>query len=146
MTIYPFAVEVFMLLAMFWVIISGSKYSFTTRIVTCFIISASVTIAFPFLASIGGKTAFWLVFLDLLIFGINSGVVRATIYSLAAALPFSYMGALMLGTGFSGIFTNVLRGLTFWLWPMDESANNNYYAIVACCSFAAFILVLCAMF
>ena len=145
LTVYPFAIEVFMLIAMFWVIISGKKYSFTTRIVTCFIISAIVIIILPFLAEIGGTTAFWLVFIDLLIFGIISGVLRATVYSLAAALPFPYMGALMFGTGVSGIFTNVLRGLSFWLWPMDESANNNFYAIVAYCSMAAFFLILCAM-
>lgn len=73
-TVYPFAVNGLVLIAMIWVIIYGNTYSFTLRIVSTYILSAIVLVTFPILAQLGDAAGFWSVFILLLFFGLVIGV------------------------------------------------------------------------
>jgi len=92
---------------------------------------AIILAAIPFIASIGGKTAFWGEFALLIVFGAFSGLQQGAVFALAAAFPFKYMGAVMFGNGISGIATNGIRVLSYFIWdpsdPDPKTADWNAY-------------------
>jgi hypothetical protein len=125
--------------------VAGGKYSFTTRIAWTFVLSGVVLILFPILANLGGSLGFWLVFFDLFFFSIVSGICRASIYALCADLPYRYMGAVMFGSGISGILSNVLRALSLVIWPISDDPTNAYTGVLAYSLLAAAILLFCGL-
>jgi hypothetical protein len=54
-------------------------------------------ILIPFLGNIGGTVGYWSLFAILFFFGLITGIVYASIFSLAGGLPPKYMGAMILG-------------------------------------------------
>jgi len=59
----------------------------------------------------------------LLIFGAFSGTAQGSVFSMAAGLPFKYMGAVMFGSGICGIATNALRAITLVAFPIVEGST-----------------------
>ena len=106
-------------------VITGTKYSYNARISFVFATTATFLIIIPFVAYIGGKAGFWLVFFVLLIFGFLSGLAQASVMALAGGMPFRYMAAIMLGNGISGISANIFRGLTLVWFPVDNSDDKK---------------------
>jgi hypothetical protein len=96
-TVYPFAVAASNVTAQIWVIVVGQKYSFTLRLVSAFMIEALVLVSLPFLANIGGAVGYWSVFAVLFFFGLITGIILASMFSLAGGLPSKYMAVMILG-------------------------------------------------
>jgi hypothetical protein len=96
-TVFPFAVATSNVTAQIWVIVVGQKYSFTLRLVWAFMIEALVLVSLPFLANIGGAVGYWSVFAILLLFGLITGIILASMFSLAGGLPSKYMAVMILG-------------------------------------------------
>jgi len=144
-TIYPFACNFFFLGAQIWVIAAGSNYSFTLRIAWMFILSAVVLILFPYFAEIGGQLGFWIVFAYLFFFSIIQGIGNATVYQLCGDLPAKYMGAVMIGTGISGIASNVMRALSLVIWPVTVDPASLFNGVLAYCISAALFLLCCGI-
>jgi hypothetical protein len=144
-TVYPFAVNGLLLISQIWVIIYGGRYSFTSRIVITFMLSAVVLITIPILAHLGGGLGFWTTFLVLFLFGIVTGVCQASVFSLAGGLPFKYMGAVMLGQGIAGIASNIFRALSLIIWPVSKSPGNMYKGALAYFLLASLFMVICGL-
>jgi len=110
-----------------------------------FILSGLVLILFPIFANIGDELGFWLVFFDLFFFSIVSGICRASIYALCGDLPHRYMGAVMFGTGISGIVSNLLRALSLIIWPISDKPGNAYTGVLVYSLIAAIMLFVCGI-
>ena len=63
---------------------------------------------------------FYTSFSILLFFGIFAGIGQASVYGYAGMLPPVYIGAVMVGNGFSGIIIGVLRFITLLIFPSKE--------------------------
>jgi len=125
-TIYPFAVNALLVGSQIWNIVYGGKYSFTLRIAGTFFAMGIILVLIPLLAHIGGAAGFWLTFLILFAFGIFAGIGQSAVFMLAGALPFEFIGAVMLGQGIAGISANILRALTYIIFPVAKNENNLF--------------------
>ena len=146
-TVYPFAVAASNVTAQIWVIVVAQKYSFTLRLVSAFMIEALVLVSLPFLANIGGAVGYWSVFAVLFFFGLITGIILASMFSLAGGLPSKYMAIMILGQGISGFSSSLLRALTLIIWPIGKSElnNNEFISTIALFLFAAVLLIICAL-
>jgi solute carrier family 29 (equilibrative nucleoside transporter), member 1/2/3 len=144
-TVYAFAVNGLLLAAQVWVVIVANKYSYTKRLVITFVLMSLTLILVPLVANVGEGAGFWGCFSVLLGFGLVSGVCQASVFALAAGLPFKYMGAVMLGNGISGIGSNSVRALTLVIWPADEKEENQFIGALVFCILAACYMVICAL-
>jgi len=83
-------------------------------------------VALPFAARLPQQNNFnfWIVFLLLIIFGAFSGTAQGAVFTMAAGLPFKYMGAVMLGSGICGIGPNLLRGVTLLVYPIEVGSPD----------------------
>ena len=57
---------------------------------------------------IGSIIVFWLLFLLFIVFGWFSGLGEGTVFVMVGMMPSKYMGAIILGRGISGLFSNLL--------------------------------------
>jgi hypothetical protein len=144
-TVYPFACSFFFLGAQIWVVVAGNNFSFTWRVGWMFIISAAVLVLFPILANIGGALGFWIVFAYLFFFSIIQGISQASIYQLSGDMPSKYMGAIMFGSGISGIVSNLLRALSLFIWPIDQTPSAAFNGVLGYSVFAGLILLCCGI-
>lgn len=146
---YPFAINFLLVAAQIWIILTGDRFTYTQRLVVAATGLASIVLVMPYLVQLPYGVNYWVVFAVLLIYGACSGVFQGTIYTMAAYLPFKYMGAVQLGAGFCGLACNLLRGLTLVVFPSgpgpDQLQNAYYSAIlfftVAGCYFALVVLL-----
>ena len=99
----------------------------------------------PFIANIGGSTAYWSCFIVLIFLGALQGIAQGTVFTMAAAFPFKYIGAVMVGNGLAGIGSNLFRGATLIVFPADGGVNNEFYGALTLFIFSAVIMVLCAL-
>ena len=99
----------------------------------------------PFIANIGGSTAYWSCFIVLIFLGALQGTTQGTVFTMAAAFPFKYIGAVMVGNGIAGIGSNLFRGATLVAFPASGGANNEFYGALTLFIFSAVIMVLCAL-
>ena len=142
---YPFAVNFCVGLIQIVLVVYGSKISNTMRLVPCFIIVGIIMVILPFLANIGGAVAYWSCFSILVFLGIFYGAAQGTVFAMAAAFPFKYMGAVMVGNGIAGIGSNLVRAATLKAFPADEGVNNQFYGALTMFSVSLLIMVLCAV-
>ena len=70
---YPFAVNSTVGLIQIILMVYGAKISNTMRLIPCFIIVGIIMVILPFLANMGGATAFWSCFCTLILLGIGIG-------------------------------------------------------------------------
>jgi hypothetical protein len=95
------------------VVLYGNKMSYNLRVTGGFSIIACLILCLPFVANAyGGKDldhkGFGICMAILLVFGVFSGILQATVFGMAGMLPPKNIGGVMLGNGLSGITTNVL--------------------------------------
>ena len=64
---------------------------------------------------------------------------------MAAAFPFKYMGAVMVGNGVAGIGSNLVRAATLKAFPADGGPDNQFYGALAMFGVSLVILILCAL-
>jgi hypothetical protein len=103
----------------------------------------------PFAAKLPLGINFWVVFGILLVFGIFSGIVQGTVFTMAGGIPPSYMGMVFFGSGICAIFCNVLRAITLLAFPVDDPAKaerNNFLSAIVFFSVSALIMLLNAVF
>ena len=144
-SVYPFAVNAFVVTLQVWVVLKGYQFSYVSRAVPSFLAGAVIMIVLPVLGCLEPKTGFWACFLAMMIFGMFSGVVQASVFGAAGALPFKYMGAVMLGNGIAGLGTNIIRMLTLVIWPPSADPQNEYRSSLVFFCFSAAFLVICAV-
>lgn len=133
-----------------YLVVSGRKYTHTKRVVVGFSGCAVVLLLLPVAVTLSKSINFYMTFLLLVIFGAFSGTAQGSVFSMAAGLPFKYMGAVMFGSGICGVGCNALRAITLVAFPIvpgsDDELRNNllsaavFLAIAACFMVAIVIL------
>lgn len=125
----------------------GDSYTWNTRIVVAFSGVAVILIALPFLAALPVGLNYWVCFIVLIPFGAFSGIAQGTIFTMAAQLPFKYMGAVMFGNGIIAISCNVLRGITLAAFPVDPNdpatEKNYFYGALTFMAVACLLTIIC---
>ena len=113
------------------------------RITIPFFIIAAFMIALPITAEYlpDKNTTFWIILLEISLFYLVLGVMQSSIFGLGGILPGKYMGAIMMGNGFSAIFISMLRGICLILIPKQLFLSVLIYFIVSalCMVIAAFV-------
>lgn len=66
-----------------------------------------------------------------------NGIYNNSVYGMAAKLPTKYIGAVVLGTNFSGTFTSIANIVSMFISP-DARTSAIYYFTTA-----LFVLLLC---
>ena len=95
---YPFACYGGIGITQVILVIYRKKISDTTRLVSSFLVTAIIMILLPILANQGGAFGYWSCFWVLLLFfGVSGGAIRITVFQMAAAFPFKYIGVVMVG-------------------------------------------------
>ena len=141
---YPFACNGLLGITQVILVIYGKKISDTTRLVPGFLITAIIMILLPILANQGGAFGYWSCFWVLLLFfGVFFGACRLTVFQMAAAFPFKYMGAVMVGNGAAGLGSNFFRAATLLVFPTDGGEDNEFYGAMSIFVFAAIVEILC---
>jgi hypothetical protein len=87
------------------------------------------------------SVTFWIILLEISLFYLSLGVMQSSIFGLGGILPGKYMGAIMMGNGFSAIFISMLRGICLLLIPNRLFLSVLIYFIIAALTmvFAAFV-------
>ena len=124
-------------------IVWGENITFKQRLIPGFFASAALFMTIPFLTHMGGDSAYYSVFVVLIVFGLCNGTTQGTVFSLAAKFPGSEMAMVMLGNGVAGLGSNLLRGISLEVWPSNNNPNNLFYGALFNFSFAFVFLVLC---
>ncbi len=120
---YPFAMNSALFIGAIWYTFYGSRFSFSSLIVITFAMQALIMLLIPFVASVGGTSAYWLCFALLFTFGLFSGVCQTACYGYNAKLPSSYISVFLISHGLAGIFSNVLRLTSLSLWPIEDDVE-----------------------
>jgi hypothetical protein len=77
------------------------------------------------------SVTFWIILLEISLFYLSLGVMQSSIFGLGGILPGKYMGAIMMGNGFSAIFISMLRGICLLLIPDRLFLSVLIYFIIA---------------
>ena len=89
---------------------------------------------------------FWVLMLLFIIFGWFSGLGEGTVYVMAGSMPTKYMGAIILGRGISGFFSNLLSIVSINKFDISQNdAAITFFSISAAGSLLAstfYVLVL----
>ena len=107
---YPFAIQVLSLFsALFFTVFKDRFIHIDIQIIANFGIQAVLLTIMPILANIGGSTGYWLMFIDLVVFGWFTGILAGAVYYENAKLPGKYIAIFMASQGISGISSNLIR-------------------------------------
>ncbi|KAK3853085.1 hypothetical protein Pcinc_040353 [Petrolisthes cinctipes] len=113
----------------------------TTRIVWSIIVEVVVFVFTVILAMIDSSEwvsiFFWITIASVVIINTANGIYQNTVYGLAARLPFSYTGAVVLGSNISGTFTAIINIVAIAMAP-NIRTSAIYYFITA-----LFVLLAC---
>ena len=143
--VFPFAVNLLVVAAQCYLVISGRKFTHTKRVVSGFGGCSVVLLLLPIAVTLSTSINFYMTFLLLVIFGAFSGTAQGSVFSMAAGLPFKYMGAVMFGSGICGVSTNALRAITLIAFPIVPGAadekRNNFLSAAVFLSIAALVMV-----
>lgn len=90
---YPFAVNSLLVASQVYIVTTGDRFTYSARIITCLIALTIVTAVLPYLVQLPTGLNYWVVFVILIPFGFFSGILQGTVFTMAAELPFKYMGA-----------------------------------------------------
>lgn len=146
MSTYPFAVNLLTCIVQIWLMTTGDMFTFNSRIVVGFGGVAIILAVFPWLASLPDGWNYWICFVVLIFYGGFSGCAQGTVYTMAANLPFEYMGIVMFGNGVSGLSANVLRAITLIIFPLtgneEENKKNSFKAALVFLSIGSVLLVI----
>ena len=130
--------------------------SFTTAIVTTFTMQAVILLLIPFVANIGGASAYWYCFFILFIYGLFQGMCQTCIGCFNAKLPSRYVAIFLTSHGVSGIAANMLRLTGLLIWPtaamMTDSSgeaisvvddSNDFKSCLFMLSISAIVILVC---
>lgn len=134
---YPFANYILVVGIQVWLMTVGDKMSWTTRIVIGFAGCAVIAAIFPFIACLKDGVNYWTCFFVLIPYGGFAGLAQGSVYTMAAFLPFKYMGAVMFGNGLAAIFCNTLRAITLVAFPNSMFTGALVFYLVAALMLAA---------
>ena len=143
---YPFAVNFLTCLIQIWLMTTGDMFTFNSRIIVGFGGVAIILAVFPWLATLPDGWNYWICFVVLIFYGGFSGCAQGTVFTMAANLPFEYMGIVMFGNGVSGLSANVLRAITEIIFPLtgteEENKQNSFKAALVFLSIGSVLLVI----
>jgi phosphatidylglycerophosphate synthase len=124
-------------------IIYGHHLSNRFKVQVGFFVAAILIISLPFASHLNTEPgpAFWSCFFILLSFGMVNGMIQGQVFGLASILPEKYMGAVMLGNGYSGITMNLLKAILMFILP---GKDNMYRSALIFFVLASMILLLCS--
>jgi len=122
---YPFANMTFTVLIQVQILMVGDAITWTSRLVVAFLGSSILMGAVPFLACLPLGVNYWVIFFTLFPFGAFCGLAQGTVFTMAAGMPFKYMGAVMFGNGIAAIFCNLLKALTLVVLPYDPTDSTT---------------------
>lgn len=108
-------------------ILYGHRLSNRFKVQLGFFVASILIISLPFASHLNSDpgAAFWSCFFILLLFGVVNGMIQGQVFGLASILPEKYMGAVMLGNGYSGITMNVLKAVLMAILPGTENMYKN---------------------
>ena len=129
-SVIGFAVNSLLVAASIGTMIFGGRLSLVARISGLYIVVAILMIMLPLITEHVGD-AFSIDVVILSLFGMAAGVIQASTFAVGGMLPGRYMGALMLGVGFSGIILNLLRAISLLAIPGDSYKGALMYFIIA---------------
>lgn len=113
----------------------------TTRIVWSIVVEMVTFVITVILAMTDSSTwpgtFFWLTMLLVIILNMANGIYQNTVYGMAAKLPSSYTGAIILGANISGTFTSIISIVSVAIAPNPKTAAMYYFIT------ALFVLSLC---
>ncbi|XP_063855903.1 equilibrative nucleoside transporter 1-like isoform X2 [Scylla paramamosain] len=113
----------------------------TTRIVWSILVEVVVFVVTVVLAMVDSSdwpgVFFWITIASVVILNVANGIYQNTVYGMAARLPFSYTGAVVLGSNISGTFTAIINIMAIAMAP-NTRTSAIYYFITA-----LFVLLAC---
>lgn len=113
----------------------------TTRIVWSILIEVVVFVVTVVLAMVDSSdwpgVFFWITIASVVVLNVANGIYQNTVYGMAARLPFSYTGAVVLGSNISGTFTAIINIMAIAMAP-NTRTSAIYYFITA-----LFVLLAC---
>lgn len=113
----------------------------TTRIVWSILVEVVVFVITVVLAMVDSAdwpgAFFWVTMASVVVLNVANGIYQNTVYGMAARLPFSYTGAVVLGSNISGTFTAVINIMAIAVAP-NVRTSAIYYFITA-----LFVLLAC---
>ena len=129
---------------------TGDMFTYNSRLIVSFSSVAVLCAIIPYLIMLPLGLNYWVVFLLLILYGWFSGIAQNTVYTMAANLPFKYMGAVFFGNGLSAIACNILRAITLASFPTnsdDEAMNkqNSFLSAVVFMTIGALMLFMCVL-
>jgi predicted ABC-type exoprotein transport system permease subunit len=109
------------LIAQAYTIAYGARFSYNLKISGFDLFIAILMILLPITSEYvpSGESSFWSIIVLLAFLGISIGVMQSSTFNLGGYLPPRYMGAIMLGNGYSAIFINIIRALCLLLIPSN---------------------------
>ena len=147
---YPFANIFTVVVSQIWIMTTGDKFTYNSRLIVSFSGVAFLCALMPYLVMLPLGLNYWVVFILLIFYGWFSGIAQNTVYTMAANLPFKYMGAVFFGNGLCAIACNVLRGITLASFPTNSTdaalnEQNSFLSAVVFLSIGAFLLFMCVL-
>jgi len=148
---YPFANNALVVASQVWIMTTGDLFTYNGRLIVGFTGVAVICGIMPYsVALLPSGVNYWVTFGLLVIYGGFSGVAQGTVFTMAANMPFKYMGAVMVGNGLSAICCNTLRAITLIAFPAvkgndEQTLQNQYYGAIVFLSFGAFLLFMCVV-
>jgi len=120
----------------------GPRFSFTSRLVTGFVVVIVVQIITPFIESFGlGTTAaMWVTLGGVFITGCAIAMLFGTVLGLASLFPPQMIGGIMMGNGIAGILAGGLRMITKVSMP-----EGSHTSIILYFALSGGLLVICIL-
>lgn len=106
--------------------------SLKIRLITGLLFVFGLTLTMPFIVRYLEEDTAWIIILAIIVvYGIASSFVQGGIFGFAGIFPFKYMGAVMLGNGFSGLSMNAFRMICLAIFPpSNESVSTDDNAFI----------------
>lgn len=81
---YPFANYFLVVITQVWLITTGDRFTYATRLIVSFGFAAIILAIIPFLAYLPDTINYWVIFVVLMPFGGFCGMSQGTVYTMAA--------------------------------------------------------------
>ncbi|KAK8375255.1 hypothetical protein O3P69_020312 [Scylla paramamosain] len=110
----------------------------TTRIVWSILVEVVVFVVTVVLAMVDSSdwpgVFFWITIASVVILNVANGIYQNTVYGMAARLPFSYTGAVVLGSNISGTFTAIINIMAIAMAPQHQDLCDLLLSSPPCLS------------
>lgn len=104
-----------------WTIAYGARFSYNARISGFNLVIAILMVVLPVCSEVvSGKATLWVIIGLLVILGVSIGVMQLSVFELGGMLPPKYIGAVLLGNGYSALFISFIRAVCIIAIPSDQ--------------------------